>query len=768
MLPTQNMTSQYSPLPTDDVELQKPLGGAAAATSNDIEMTDEEVAARLRWKMAHRKSATNPSPETDEVEIPEWVDLTSPWRFIDGNYMRWLLIVVLTLNTGMIGYEMADPQSSKMLSLPDIVILSLYAYELVCKALYLRRYFLCGPFLLVIWSLLDIVILMAGLCQHALAYYIWMQEQRMAEQERTYTSLEDKAGTALQHKSSLVAHVLLRVVRLLQLVKTIRLILSFDLSWTEEPWFQSFIGGVIVFNSLLMGLETDIEWEGWFYIEQFLLVIYSFELLVRLKKQGVFFLRGTNPDVVWNWLDFAIVVSSAVDSWAMPLFDLVLGAVLISEGGGGAHKKKGGGFSLSSVMMLMRMLRLLRILRLVKLVKAVEPLYILVVGISSAVQGVFWVLILTIVIIYAMAIISTRLVGQGLVFEGGQMPDAEDLIVFENVPKSMFTLFRVMSGAESDDEAMKMDGLMKTLPTMKFAFVFFMVTSSWTLLSILTAVVSENMINTCSDQQAELHMISDEEDREAHLRDLKGLFTELDVNCNGQLEKTELDAMLTNKELQQKIAHVCRVPSRNVREVFRTLTRHGELCTLDHFLGCMLEVAKPVNELSVMKIIANIFDATSLARDQNEVVDESLEKVLRRLDAKEQAHSEAIMSIERSNTCRANDILATVNLLCKRQDEIKERATAREDALAARIDSLERTTRDLFMKAHRNTQVPTNNGQIVDNAPAVLVADTAENGRIADSGTTIPAPDPDTRQIVDNGLVMTGSEGVAETSEPTA
>ena len=33
-------------------------------------------------------------------------------------------------------------------------------------------------------------------------------------------------------------------------------------------------------------------------------------------------------------------------------------------------------------------------------------------------------------------------------------------------------------------------GIMSNIPTFKFAFVFFMVTSSWTLLSILTAVES--------------------------------------------------------------------------------------------------------------------------------------------------------------------------------------------------------------------------------------------------------------------------------------
>ena len=86
----------------------------------------------------------------------------------------------------------------------------------------------------------------------------------------------------------------------------------------------------------------------------------------------------------------------------------------------------------------------------------------------------------------------------------------------------MFTLFRVMSGAQSDSESAALDsaldwfrlvhsetpanrlaqsvqncckhllGIMDNIPTFKFAFVFFMVTSSWTLLSILTAVVAHS------------------------------------------------------------------------------------------------------------------------------------------------------------------------------------------------------------------------------------------------------------------------------------
>merc|ERR1719172_377244 len=183
--------------------------------------------------------------------------------------------------------------------------------------------------------------------------------------------------------------------------------------------------------------------------------------------------------------------------------------------GGAGKQKESKGMKLSQVMMLMRMLGLMRILRLVKLVKSVRPLYILVTGVLAAVQGVAWVLVLTVVTLYAAGILATRLLGHGLLFPPGvEVPDAAK--VFKTVPDSMFTLFRVMSGAESDEEAHAIDSLMTALPTVKFAFIFFMVTSSWTLLSILTAVVSDNMISTTGQQEEEMRITQDDEDRADH------------------------------------------------------------------------------------------------------------------------------------------------------------------------------------------------------------------------------------------------------------
>merc|ERR1719326_1854320 len=95
----------------------------------------------------------------------------------------------------------------------------------------------------------------------------------------------------------------------------------------------------------------------------------------------------------------------------------MIGIVQTLVTGKHAHKLQLGKF-----MMLLRLARLLRILRLVRLIKNIPPLFNLIVGIISAMQGMIYVLILTLVLLYAFAILAVRLIGEGMIF-GGECPE---------------------------------------------------------------------------------------------------------------------------------------------------------------------------------------------------------------------------------------------------------------------------------------------------------------------------------------------------------
>ena len=117
---------------------------------------------------------------------------------------------------------------------------------------------------------------------------------------------------------------MLRLAPLARLLKLVRVFLESDLSWTEGPKFQGFIMGLIAANSVIMGFESDLPTLPiWFGVEQTLLVIFTFEVLVRLKRWGCYFFVHPR-DIVRNWLDFIIVSGGVVDMWMMPAIGIVL------------------------------------------------------------------------------------------------------------------------------------------------------------------------------------------------------------------------------------------------------------------------------------------------------------------------------------------------------------------------------------------------------------------------------------------------------------
>ena len=174
---------------------------------------------------------------------------------------------------------------------------------------------------------------------------------------------------------------------------------------------------------------------------------------------------------------------------------------------------------------------------------------------------------------------------------------------FATVPDSMFILFKIMNGAQSDDESAAIDALMTKLPAMKFAFVFFMIASSWTLLSILTAVVSENMISTTSMQEETFRLESAEKDREDHIKALKEIFQEMDKDGNGSCTKEEVHEFLSDPQQALECARCVRVPTREIKEVINMVSRGKEAVDMTEFVECLTTVGKTATEKSVMKLV---------------------------------------------------------------------------------------------------------------------------------------------------------------------
>ncbi len=166
----------------------------------------------------------------------------------------------------------------------------------------------------------------------------------------------------------------------------------------ERPGFQRFIIGVIIFNAILLGMETSVrimELVGNLVVtlDKLCLAIFTIEIIAKLYAYRRRFFRDG-----WNIMDFVIVAVSLIPA---------------------AHT-----FSV---------LRALRILRVLRLVSAVPSLRRVMEGLINALPGMGSVLGLCGLIFYMGAVMTTKLFG-------GDFPQW-----FGTLGRSAYSLFQIMT-----------------------------------------------------------------------------------------------------------------------------------------------------------------------------------------------------------------------------------------------------------------------------------------------------------------------------------
>lgn len=211
----------------------------------------------------------------------------------------------------------------------------------------------------------------------------------------------------------------------------------------ESTAFQNAIIGIIILNAITLGLDTAdaiVARIGPILhtVDQVILGIFVVELLVRLYAHGLRFFR---------------------DPWS--LFDLVVVGVSLVPASGW-----------------LSVLRTLRILRALRLVSAVPGMRRVVSGLLAAIPGMISIVLLLGLVLYVGAVLATELYGT-------TAPDH-----FGHLGDSLFTLFQVMTGEAWPDIAAQ---VLPTHPTAWIFFVLFILTSTFVVLNLFTAVVVSAM-----------------------------------------------------------------------------------------------------------------------------------------------------------------------------------------------------------------------------------------------------------------------------------
>lgn len=489
-------------------------------------------------------------------------------RWVDEHWWHLTRWVVLLCN--MLAIFLAFTHRHVNFVSVECIFLLFYLFELGSNLAYFQHTFFMGTWRHVMWNVLDLVVVASSFTQVILEIcqggnsFKWMR--------------------------------LLFLMRLIRVMKFVHSTFMVDLKWVEGDLFQSFMLGVIGLNCLLMGVEMENEdWFLWTYFNNVFLLIYSVELWARLKLAGIanFFWGNSWRELFWNYLDFVIVFIATVCLWIAPMVSEVMFRL-------GYHHLPDG--RLKQLMTVLRVVRLFRILRLAELVKSIPPLYILVIGIARALQGMGWVMLLTACVLYFCALLGVKFIG-----EGWMLPDnSEDIDAvrktFDNIPDAVFNLFKAMNGDLSG-----VDPLLRAVTNSRWVMMAFMIIMNWAIFSILTAVVSDNM--ALVTQEHELKQRQEEEMKRQAERagKMERIFQRIDADGNGSVDFQEFYSLLQDDASAKELSNSTGLPVADLMDLFDLISkRHGndktDTISHDEFMKLLNTECGQVTARSMMYI----------------------------------------------------------------------------------------------------------------------------------------------------------------------
>ena len=221
--------------------------------------------------------------------------------------------------------------------------------------------------------------------------------------------------------------------------------------WLDRPSVGNFIVGVIIFNAVILGLETSDTVMASFgplieMLDTLCLTIFVIEIVLKLIAQDIRFFRNG-----WNLFDFVIV--------GIALFPAAQG---------------------------LSVLRALRILRVLRVVSAVPSLRRVVEGLLTALPGMGSVFLLMSIIFYIGAVMATKLFG-------ALFPDW-----FGTIGLSLYTLFQIMTLESWSMGVVR--PVMEAYPYAWMFFVPFIMVTTFAVVNLIVGLVVNSMQDAHSEE----------------------------------------------------------------------------------------------------------------------------------------------------------------------------------------------------------------------------------------------------------------------------
>lgn len=257
--------------------------------------------------------------------------------------------------------------------------------------------------------------------------------------------------------------------------------------FVESNRFVNFIIGLILFNAVTLGLETDKQVMAQYgqiigIIDRAILGVFVIEILLKFYAYRLSFFKSG-----WN------------------IFDLLIVAIALIPAS--------GSFSV---------LRALRILRVLRLLSVVPQMRRVITAIAYSIPGMMSVVSVLMVVFYVSAVLATKLFGVH--------PDPNMQEWFGTIGASAYTLFQIMT-LESWSMGI-VRPVMDLFPWAWAFFVPFIVITSFAVLNLFIGIIVDAM----QASQTEPREKAKEEIKEFTKEEISGLYARLD-DIQNELKK---------------------------------------------------------------------------------------------------------------------------------------------------------------------------------------------------------------------------------------
>ncbi|CAE7579344.1 Catsper1 [Symbiodinium natans] len=320
---------------------------------------------------------------------------------------------------------------------------------------------------------------------------------------------------------------------------------------------------------LMLGLETDgIKCHCWRSSEVLFVLFYCYELSVRIYHMGPTALAQA---VSW---EASFVVITDCGLVLLSLGNLIY-ILCVPD-------------SMPAWMLYTRLVRGLRVFFLF------DSLHRFATALSEMLSTLLWIFGVLTFTVYLVAVFLTHYAKNRLFLAGNNEE------YFESILKSMFTLFQVTTMDSWPDIAAP---LVEHSDWWRVFFVIFIAFSAWTMISLVTAVVSDNVIQATQDRK-EKQKEAQERRRKEFVEFLKVCFVNADTDGNQVLDHEEFATLIKDQQVVAKMEDLgVTLPLQELEKAFSMLDvdEDGEL-SIDEFTSGLSQLQETLNTKHVVSL----------------------------------------------------------------------------------------------------------------------------------------------------------------------